>query len=50
MESVKLFLKDHSGYIVFDIFLVLFILLLYWLDGFRNVDTAIYSIIISLIL
>lgn len=50
MEAIKLFIKDHVGYIIFDILLVLFILLLYWLDGFRNLDTAIYSIIISLIL
>ena len=50
MESIKLFVKDHFGYIFFDILLVLFILLIYRLDGFRNIDTAIYSIIISLVL
>ena len=50
MDSIKLFLKEHVGYVIFDILLVLFILLLYWLDGFRNIDTDIYSIIISLIL
>lgn len=50
MNSIKLFAREHIGYIIFNILLVLFILLLYWLDGFRNIDTAIYSIIISLIL
>ncbi len=50
MDSIKLFIKEHISYIFFDLLLVLFILLLYWLDGFRNIDTAIYSIIISLIL
>ncbi|MGG0655161.1 sensor histidine kinase [Rummeliibacillus pycnus] len=50
MEAIKLFIKDHIGYIIFDILLVLFILLLYRLDGFRNLDTAIYSIIISIVL
>lgn len=46
----RLFIKEHSIFIIFQIFLVLFILLLYWLDGFRNVDTAVYSIVISTIL
>lgn len=50
MESLKLFIKDHLAYIFFDILLVFFIFLLYWLDGFRNIDTSIYSFIISLVL
>lgn len=50
MDSIKLFIKEHISYIFFDLILVLFILLLYWLDGFSNIDTAVYSIIISLIL
>ncbi|MCM3317238.1 sensor histidine kinase [Rummeliibacillus stabekisii] len=50
MDSIKLFIKDHIGFLIFNLLLVLFILLLYWLDGFRNTDTAIYTVIISIIL
>ncbi|GEK33467.1 sensor histidine kinase [Kurthia sibirica] len=50
MQGVKLFARDHAGFVLFEVFIVAFILLLYWLDGFRNVDTAIYSIIISIVL
>ncbi|MBK3495978.1 sensor histidine kinase [Viridibacillus sp. YIM B01967] len=50
MASVRLYLKDNISIVFFEILLVLFILVLYWLDGFRNVDTAVYSIVITLIL
>ncbi|WP_375199746.1 sensor histidine kinase [Lysinibacillus sp. RS11] len=46
----KLFLRDYASFIVFQFCLVGFIMVLYWLDGFRNVDTAIYSFCISLVL
>jgi len=46
----KLFLRDYASFIVFQLFLVGFIMLLYWLDGFRNIDTAVYSFCISLVL
>lgn len=46
----KLFLRDYASFIVFQFVLVGFIMVLYWLDGFRNVDTAIYSFCISLVL
>ena len=48
--AIKLFIKDHITYILFQIALTFFILTLYWLDGFRNLDTAIYSVLISLLL
>lgn len=48
--GIKLFLKEHISFILFELFIVVFILFLYWLDGFRNMDTAIYSIVISLVL
>lgn len=48
--SLKLFIKEHIYFIFFELIVVLFLLSLYWLDGFRNIDTAIYSIVISLIL
>lgn len=50
MNSVKLFLRDHVSFIIFELLLVGFIVILYWLDGLRNIDTAIYSIVISLVL
>ncbi|KYG90678.1 sensor histidine kinase [Metasolibacillus sp. FSL H7-0170] len=48
--GLKLFLQEHISYIIFQLLLVLFVLLLYFLDGFRNFETALYSIIISAIL
>ena len=50
MKAIRLYLKDHVSFLLFQGVLVLFLLLLFWLDGFRNYDTAIYSIIISFIL
>ncbi|AIY04836.1 two-component sensor histidine kinase [Planococcus sp. PAMC 21323] len=47
---LRLFMKEHAAFIVFQVVLVAFIMLLYWLDGFRNVDTAIYSFVISTVL
>ncbi|CAM5658390.1 histidine kinase OS=Lysinibacillus sphaericus OX=1421 GN=graS_1 PE=4 SV=1 [Lysinibacillus sphaericus] len=46
----KLFLRDYATFFIFQLILVGFIMVLYWLDGFRNVDTAIYSVSISLVL
>jgi len=47
---IRLFIKEHLVFLVFQVLLVLFVMLLYWLDGFRNVDTAVYSIVITSIL
>lgn len=46
----KLFLRDYASFIVFQLLLVGFIMVIYMLDGFRNIDTAIYSFCISLVL
>lgn len=46
----RLFLRDYASFIIFQVLLVGFIMVLYWLDGFRNVDTAVYSVSISLVL
>ncbi|MFJ7952284.1 sensor histidine kinase [Lysinibacillus sp. NPDC096418] len=48
--SWRLFLRDYASFIIFQILLVGFIMVLYWLDGFRNVDTAVYTFSISLVL
>lgn len=47
---LRLFFKEHAAFIVFQAGLVAFIMALYWLDGFRNLDTAIYSFVISTVL
>ena len=47
---IRLFIKEHITFLVFQFLVVLFVMLLYWLDGFRNVDTAVYSIVITSIL
>ncbi|MCM3723033.1 MULTISPECIES: sensor histidine kinase [Solibacillus] len=48
--AIKLFVKEHLSYLIFQIALTLFLLTLFWLDGFRSVTTAIYAIAISLLL
>lgn len=48
--AIKLFVKEHLSYLIFQIVLTLFLLSLFWLDGFRSVTTAIYAIAISLLL
>lgn len=48
--GIKIFLKEHISFIIFELCVVLIILVLYVLDGFRNTNTAIYSISISLVL
>ncbi|QCR33641.1 HAMP domain-containing sensor histidine kinase [Lysinibacillus sp. SGAir0095] len=48
--SLKLFIKEHISFLVFEVIVVVFIMSLYWLDGFRNMSTAIYAMIISIIL
>ncbi|SIT91062.1 sensor histidine kinase [Edaphobacillus lindanitolerans] len=50
MKSLRLFLAEHSVYLVFHSLLTIFILSLYWLDGFRNVDTAVYSVVMVVLL
>ena len=50
MKAVRLYLKDHLSFLLFQGVLILFLLLLFWLDGFRNYDTVIYSVVISIIL
>ncbi|HEX5563341.1 MAG TPA: sensor histidine kinase [Sporosarcina sp.] len=50
MRQIILFLREHLSWIIFEMLLVTFILVLYWLDGFRGLNTAIYSIIMSLLL
>ena len=48
--GLKLFITEHLSYVIFQVLVVLFILTLYWLEGFRNVETAVYSLVMSIIL
>jgi len=48
--NFQLFIREHAAYIIFQFIMVLFIMSLYWLDGFRNIDTAVYSVAISTLL
>lgn len=48
--NLKMFVQEHAAYAIFQIILVLFIMLIYWLEGFRNIDTAIYTVVISMLL
>lgn len=48
--ALKLFVREYMSFIIFQLVLMFFILVIFALDGFRNVDTAIYTISISLVL
>lgn len=48
--ALKLFVREYMSFIIFQLVLTVFILVIFALDGFRNVDTAIYTISISLVL
>ena len=50
MKAFALFIREHAPFMLFQLGLVTFILLLYWLDGFRNINTAIYSVAMSILL
>lgn len=48
--AIRLFIREHISYIIFQVCMMLFLIALFWLDGFRNIDTAIYAIIINCLL
>ncbi|MFC4411523.1 sensor histidine kinase [Chungangia koreensis] len=47
---LQLFIKEHFPYLLFQLLMTLFLMLLFWLDGFRNADTAVYAIVMTIIL
>lgn len=49
MRGILLYLRDHVSFLLFQGFLILFLFLLFWLDGFRNYDTLIYALVISIL-
>ena len=50
MNKYKLFIKEHMAFLAFQITLLLFIVLLFWLDGARDWSTAIYAILMGILL
>ncbi|WP_088007838.1 sensor histidine kinase [Indiicoccus explosivorum] len=47
---VRLFFRENAALLIFGILLVIFILFLFWLDGFRSTDTFTYSFIMAVLL
>lgn len=46
---IRLFLRDHLSFFLFQGFLTLFLFVLFWLDGFREYGTLIYAFFIVII-
>lgn len=47
---MRLFIRDHLPLILIQIIQLMLVLLIYWLDGYRNAPTAFYSIFVGLFL
>lgn len=48
--DIRLFIREHISFIIFQIIVILFLLIIFWLEGFRDFNTAVYVIVISLLL
>ena len=48
--GIRLFIRDHFVFIIFQLLVTVFILSIFWLEGFRDTNTATYVITISLLL
>jgi len=48
--ALKLFIREYIAFFAFQLVLIVFMLIIFGLDGFRNVDTAIYMVSISFVL
>ncbi|MCD9021904.1 sensor histidine kinase [Cohnella silvisoli] len=47
---MKLFFREHMPLVILHIVQLFLVLLIYWLDGYRNMLTALYSIFLGLVL
>jgi len=47
---MKLCLREHLPLIILHIIQLFIVLLIYWLDGYRNLPTALYSIFLGIVL
>ncbi|MDZ5474099.1 sensor histidine kinase [Bacillus sp. 31A1R] len=45
---MKLFIRDHLPLVIIHIIQLFLVLLIYWLDGYRNLPTAFYSIFLGM--
>ncbi|WJY26147.1 sensor histidine kinase [Sporosarcina trichiuri] len=50
MNKYKLFLREHAPFLLFQLMLLLFICLLFWLDGARDWSTSLYAILMGILL
>ncbi|MCM3756410.1 sensor histidine kinase [Sporosarcina aquimarina] len=50
MNKYRLFIKEHASFLLFQFVLLLFIVLLFWLDGSRDWGTAVYAIVMGIML
>ncbi|MFC5406304.1 sensor histidine kinase [Cohnella soli] len=46
---MKLFMREHIPLVIIHIIQLFLVLLIYWLDGYRNVPTALYAIFLGLV-
>ncbi|HLR11961.1 MAG TPA: sensor histidine kinase [Sporosarcina sp.] len=49
MNIIRLFVRDHVSFLIFQGFLTLFLFVLFWLDGFREYGTFLYAFFIIFI-
>lgn len=49
MKIIKLYFRDYLTFFIFQALLIIFLFLLFWLDGFRNYHTFIYALFISIL-
>ncbi|BBH20158.1 sensor histidine kinase [Paenibacillus baekrokdamisoli] len=47
---MKLFLREHMPLVILHIVQLFLVLLIYWLDGYRNMLTALYSVFLGLVM
>ncbi|WP_010273640.1 sensor histidine kinase [Paenibacillus senegalensis] len=47
---MKLFLREHAPLIIVQAVTFSLVMLVYWLDGYRNLSTALYSVFIGLLM
>lgn len=47
---MKLFIREHLPLVIIHLIQLFLVVLIYWLDGYRNFPTAMYSVFIGLVL
>ena len=48
--AIRLFIRDHISFIIFQLIVTAFLLTIFWLEGFRDANTANYVLTISVLL